>query len=625
MQTSMTQPNSRSRVARLSFSIALGLGALASVARAQDARADSSAVTLDNYVISASRTAQDPRYTPSSVTELPLSELATVQITDLRTALGREPGVIVSTAGGVGGLTSVFIRGANNHHTLFVVDGVRMNDRSTTYNNFLGGADLAGLDRIEVLRGPQSTLYGSSALGGVIALSTTQGCAPTAGTIALTAGSFETLGASAAVQGGSRKIGYSASVARYQTANDEPHNDFEQWSYATRLEFAPTDTVLAGATFRGQNSDFDQNGSRYFVSPGNAASNNYLSTVYGQVRAGEGFKSRLTAALHRRSYDWTDLSGSPWAVNSALNNAREILDWQNTWAPSTRVEVVAGANHERSRYDVDGVRSRDQVIAGYLSGTAHPVKNVTVTAGVRHDDFDSVGEATTWRSGVSWRPAANTKLRTTYGTGFSAPGSDDRYGVASWGQLPNPNLRPEKSRGWDVGIDQTLPSGNATVSATYFQNRFRDLFEWETVDFVTFQGRTANVARAKTEGMEIAVSASLGEAVETRVSYTYLEAHDTTTGARLIRRPRHSGDAEVRVRASQAWLIGAGLRVGADRTETVGPFESYTTVRVFTSYALRPELIVKLRVENALDEAYDDVRGYAALPRGVFGGIEWSF
>lgn len=620
----MTYSNRRSRSTRLIASFLLACGAFAS-ARAQFTLAGTSAVVLDHYIISASRTAQDPKYTPSSVSVLPLPDLAAAQITDLRSALAQEPGVIISSTGPTGGLTSVFMRGANAHQTLFVIDGVRMNDRSATYNNLLGGADLAGVDRVEVLRGPQSTLYGSSAMGGVILMNSTHGCAPFAGTLAVNGGSFDTLGASATVQGGTKQLGYSGALAHFQTANDIPGNDFDQWSYAGRLEFAASDALLVGATFRGQNGDYDQTGSRYYLAPGNAANDNYLGTVYGQVKAGETFTSRLTLALHRRVYDWTDLSGGPWAMNSALRNTRKIVDWQNTWTPLPAIELVAGANYERSRYEVDGAPSRDEVRAGYLSGTAHPLENVTLTAGVRGDDFDSVGGATTWRSGVSWLPVPATKLRATYGTGFSAPGSDDRYGVAAWGQVANPDLKPEKSRGWDAGIDQTLADGTVTLSATYFRNRFTNLFGWETVDFVTFQGRTVNVARATTEGVELAVRARFGPAVETRASYTYLEADDTTTGRRLLRRPRQSGDVEVRVQATKAWLVGAGVRCVADRMESVGPFEDYTTVRVFTSYAVRPELRLKLRVENALDEAYDDVRGYAALPIGVFGGMEWTF
>lgn len=623
----MNKIPSAARIARpLSFLIA-ACGAFVS-ARAQivaEPIAQIAAVNLERYVVSATRTAQDPRYTPSSVTALSLTDLSAAQTPSLLLALAQQPGVTVSRTGPAGGLTTLFLRGAAAHHTLFIVDGVRMNDRSAAYYNFLGGADLGGLDRIEVLRGPQSTLYGSSAMGGVILLSTTHGGGETSGRVAAGGGSFDTFEAAAAVQGGAGRLGYSASVSRFDTANELPRNGFDQWSYATRLEFEVTPALRVGATFRGQNGEFEQVGSRFFVSPGIAANDNYLTTIYGEARAGETFTSRLTAAVHRRVYDWTDLSGSPWAVDSALRNTRKILDWQNTWTPVNEIELVAGANYERSRYDVDGVPSRDEVRAGYVSGTARPSDSVTLTAGVRRDDFDSVGGATTWRTGVSWLPIPTTKLRATYGTGFSAPGSDDRYGVPSWGQRANPDIKPERSRGWDVGVDHTLPQGNVTLSATYFENRFTDLFEWQTVDFTTFEGQIVNVARAKTNGVEVAASGEIATRVTVEATYTYQDAEDAATGQRLIRRPRHSGNVEVRVKIAKAWLAGAGVRFAADRMESAGPYESFTTARVFASYWVRPDLKLNLRVENALDESYEDVLGYAALPRGVFGGIEWSF
>jgi vitamin B12 transporter len=195
------------------------------------------AVRLDNYVVSASRTPQDLKYTPSSVSVLTPNELAASQIPDLRTALAAEPGVIIVDAGASGGQSSVMMRGANSYQTLFVVDGVRMNDRSTAYQKFLGQADLGGIDRIEVLRGPQSTLYGSSAMGGVITIDTTHGCGDTSGSLSALAGSFNTLGGAASVQGGTKTLGYSGFVAREVTDNDRANNTSKNWNYATRVEW----------------------------------------------------------------------------------------------------------------------------------------------------------------------------------------------------------------------------------------------------------------------------------------------------------------------------------------------------------------------------------------------------
>jgi vitamin B12 transporter len=615
------QPTSLSRSAGRIF---VFLCASALAARAQTttdvagAHAAGESIPLDRFVVSASRTLQDPANTPSSVSVVPVAELELAQIGDLRSALGREPGVVVVSTGGAGGPSAIYLRGSNAHHTLFVVDGVRMNDRAASYNNFLGSADLVNVGRLEILRGPQSTLYGSSAMGGIILIDTVQGCGTPTGSLSATAGSFDTYGGGAEISGGTAHVGYSAAAQRLVTANDAPTNELRQWSYSTRLEYAPTELVSVGATFRGQNDDYEQIGSRLFPAPGFVTSDNYLATVYGTLKVSETLSSKLTLGLHRRLYTFADT----WGV-SDMRNTRKVADWQTTWQATDNVEVVAGANYERSRFLVNGVRSKDKVGAGYVSGSWRPVEKITFTGGVRYDDFESVGSAVTWRSGVAWRPAAGTKLRATYGTGFAAPGSDDRYGVPQWGQLPNPDLDPEKSRGWDVGIDQEI-FGKATLGLTYFHNRFRNLFEWEYVDFVTYQGRTVNRSRARTEGVEVSLDATLAPSVRTRISYTYLEAADAT-GARLARRPRHIADGEVRVQATKAFSIGAGLHLVSNRLERTGPIEDYTTVRVFSTYAVRENLLLKLRVENALDEEYEEVLGYASLPRGIFGGVEWRF
>lgn len=612
--------------------LALAAGASAQTAPAPAAGSDAAAASpdvqlLDGYVVSASRTAQDPLFTASAVTSLPLAEVKLAQIDDLRTALGSVPGVYLAQSGPVGAQASVFLRGASSHQTLFVVDGVRMNDRSAAYFNFLGGADLGGVDRVEVLRGAQSTLYGSSAMGGVIALNTTQGCGERTGTAGFTAGSFNTLAGIAAEQGGTANLGYSGSLGYFRTDNDADRNRYEQWSYSTRVEgtFAEAPRLLVGATLRGQQGDYQEPGSRAWHSVADVASDNHLVTAYAQWRESEAFTSRLTAGLHLRRYTYVDRSDPVWPFVSEMRNRRQILDWQNTWRPSAQGEIVAGANYERSRFTINGAPINDRTTAGFVSGIWRPTEQINLTAGLRYDDFSTFGDATTWRVGASWLPAKTTKLRATYGTGFTAPGADDRFGVPSWGQLPNPSLAPEKSRGWDAGIDQTFGNGAATVSATYFANRFKNLFEWQTVNFTTFEGRIVNRAKASTSGAELALAGKFCAAATGRLSYTYLEATNDTDRTRLIRRPRHVIDAELRTQPCKEWTVGAGLHVVADRTEPYVALEDYTTVRVFASYAVSAELTVKARVENALDESYDQVAGYGSLPRAVYGSVEWTF
>jgi vitamin B12 transporter len=571
-------------------------------------------VDLPDYVVSATRTPQDVAVTTSSVDVLPLNRLDLAQIADLRTALGTIPGVNIVNTGAVGGQSSIFIRGSASTQTLFVVDGIPMNSRSAQYNNFLGAADLAGLDRIEVLRGPQSTLYGSAAMGGVIFIDSARGCGAPTGAVSTTFGSFDTLGASAAVKGGVEKFGYSASLARFHTDNDKPHNGFDSWSYSTRFEGTPTESLVLGATFRGQQGDSEE----YVYGDSNVAADNHLTTVYAQWNRDKEFSSRLTAGQHQRRYTYTN------DYTSEIRDRRDIIDWQNTWFDFQGAELVGGATYEHDRHVADGATDVTDNTAGYFSATVHPTKESTVNAGLRYDDFETFGSAWTWRTGASWLPVAGTKLHASVGTGFCAPSQQDLDGNPAWGMLGNPNLKAEQSTGWDLGVDQHVFGDAVIASVTYFNTRYRDRIVYVS-DPVTWIGQMQNVNRARTSGFETAVAATLTKTIRARLAYTYLEARDLTEGKRLARQPRHTLDVELTAQPLAAWTIGAGLHVVASRVDTYVPLEDYTTVRLFTSYEVVKNVLLKARIENALDEKYREVAGYDALPFRAFGGVEYKF
>jgi vitamin B12 transporter len=578
----------------------------------------------DQYVVSASRTPQDPGYTPSNVSSLSLPSLDSAQVPDLRTALSETPGVVVANSGAVGSQSSIFLRGANSDLTLFVVDGVRLNTENISYANFLGGANLAGLDRIEVLLGPQSTLYGSSAMGGVILLETARGSGSPSGILSAYAGSFGSYGAEASVEGGAGTVGYSAAISHEQTDNDRPYNRYRNWNYSTRLEDAFAPWLTAGVTLRGQVGNYEEAGPVPETPPlGDISTTTDLATVYVEAHQGDQFRSRLTAAWYQDEYTYND--GTPYDFYYA-RNTREILDWQNTWEATRWAELVAGVNAESSYYDSDGITA-DHSLAEYFSSTLRPVSEIELTAGLRHDHFDTAGDSTTWRTGLAYIPAKGTKLRATYGTGFNAPTPSDVYGEAPY-ILPNPSIQPEKSRGWDAGIDQTLLNGSLTLSGTYFENHFSNLLEYEVENPVTYAGEEINIDRASTSGFEFEANAKLGTATAARLGYTYLQALDDATDTRLIRRPRHTLDASMETQLAKQWVVGAGVHLVADRVDGIylpAQFGGYTTLRFYTQYKLRPNLFFKLRVENALDRTYQEVAGYPALPRGIYGGVEWRF
>jgi vitamin B12 transporter len=586
-------------------------------------RAQSGVTALAPLVVSATRTPQDSGSIPSDVAAVSPATLDDAQVPDLRTALSETPGVTVVNSGAAGSQSSVFLRGANSDLTLFVVDGVRLNTGAISYANFFGGADLSGLDRIEVLLGPQSTLYGSSAMGGVILLETARGSGAPSGTVSAYAGSFGSYGAEAAVSGGSPTADYSASVSRETTDNDRPNNAYRNWNYSTRLEEAPTPWLLAGVTLRGQVGDYEEPGPVPVSGPpGDVATRTDLATAYAEVHSGDQFRSRLTAGWYQDEYTYDD--GDPYDFYYD-RDTRDILDWQNTWEACKAAEIVAGVDDEASYYDSGGLTA-DHSLAEYLSTTLKPISQIELTAGLRHDHFDTAGGATTWRTGLAYLPAKGTKLRATYGTGFNAPTPSDRYGEPPY-ILPNPAVQPERSRGWDAGIDQTLFSGGLTLSGTVFANRFTDLLEYEIANPVTYAGEEVNVDRASTSGAEFEAGGRIGS-VTLRAGYTYLQALDDTGDVRLIRRPRHTFDGGAEDRIGRQWLLGAGVHLVADRLDgayTPAPLGGYTTARLIAQFEARRGLYLRIRLENALNRTYQEVAGYPALPRAVYGSVEQRF
>jgi vitamin B12 transporter len=611
-------PSSRSRLAGLSLAACAALVPLRS--RAQDtAPVD----VLATYVVSASRTPEDPALTPSTVTLLSLADLQAAQVGSLGSALGELPGVSVAESGATGGQTSVFLRGASSDQSLFVVDGVRLNTSTVTYYNLLGGANLDGLDRVEVLLGPQSTLYGSSAMGGVILLETARGDGPASGSIAAEAGSFATTAESITEQGSSGPLDYSGSLGRLDTDNDRAYNEYANWNYSGRLDGRISPSLLVGGTVRGQVGHYEEPGPITYPSPGDVQTVTDLATAYAEYDGRSGLKSRVTAAWYQDEYTWD--KGTPDAYYA--RNTRDILEWQNTWEAATWAEVVGGLDYEGSGYDADGVTT-DHSLAGYLSATLHPARALELTVGLRRDDFTTVGAATTGRVGAAYvLDGGATKLHATYGTGFNAPTPDERYGEPPY-LLPNPGLRPERSRGWDYGVDQRFPGGGLTASATVFENKFRDLLEDEITNPITYAGQEVNVDSATTRGVEAGVAAKLTKRVSVRAGYTYLDAADDTTGGRLIERPRHVLDAGLECQITKDWLAGGGLHLVADRVDGAyapEPLGGYTTARVYTSYALTRDVLLKLRVENLLNRSYQEVVGYPALPFAVYSGLEWRY
>lgn len=600
--------------------------------RAQPVSGIAPATSLDPFVTSATRTPARPQTLGSAVDAFSAAEFARRQISSLSQALGSATGAPHFSSGAAGGTTSLFLRGANSNQTLFLVDGLRLNDPNTDYQVFLGGACLASCDSLEVAHGPQSTLYGGEAVGGVISLRAQRGEGPASGRVALEAGSFGTVQGAISAQGERGANAYSFSAQGGHTDNDRPNNSFDSANTTLRLDRKVNPNVSIGGTARWFHGVYGDPGDRYTNDPDNETrEDNLLLTAFADVTFSPDWNAHLVlGGQDRRFVAESPRDGRPTAY-TVVKNRRAVLDAQTSYTGIARHRITSGltaeANHTRNT-GFGNINRKQALLAVFAQDEFSPVENVFLTGGLRSDDFDTFGRATTGRATAAWLSAQRTlKLRASYGTAFRSPSFLDLYGQSAF-YIGNPDLRPEKARGWDAGIDVYLPQKRGTIGLTWFETNYRDLVVF---DFGVSPSTVINVERARTRGAELAFQASLAGAFELRASYTYLEADNLSQSKRLLRRPKHSANLDAWHDFGRGFSAGAGLAFAAGREDvhartfaTIGA-EDYTVVRVYAAYEISSRFTLKVRAENLLNEGYEEVNGYPALGVGGFAGIEWKF
>ncbi|MDI1250304.1 MAG: TonB-dependent receptor [Lacunisphaera sp.] len=594
------------------------------------AQAGAAPEKLETYVVTATRTPAALTTTGTAVDTLSGAELARMQLNNLGAVLAGIPGAPTAASGAPGGVTSLFLRGANSNQTLFLVDGIRFNDPNTDYQATLGGACLGACDNLEVSHGPQSTLYGGEAIGGVIAIRGQRGTGVAHGSLAVEAGSFGTIQGAASTQAGDEQSGYTFSIMGGHTDNERINNAFDSTSYALRLDRKLSAKVAVGTTWRGFVGTYGSPGPAIgwgADDPDNEESeSNQLATVFAEFTPTPEFVSKAVLGGQDRRY--VSFDGT---ADTVIKNRRAVLDWQATWTANDQHRLTGGVtaelNHTRNT-GFGSINRRQQLLAVFVQDEWTPVKNVFLTAGLRSDDHDTYGRATTGRATAAWLSAGSRwKLRGSYGTAFRSPSFLDLYGQSSF-YVGNPDLQAEKARGWDAGVDYFLADRKGVVSATWFDTRISNLI---TYDFASFPSTVQNVGRARTRGLEVAGKFTLPGAVDVRLAYSHLEADDLTVGTRLLRRPRNSGSLDVWHDFGGGFSAGTGLVVAHDRMDVhAATFatvrgEDYTVVRVYGAWQATPRLAVKARVENLLDEKYEQVHGYPQTGAGAYAGVEWKF
>ena len=614
--------------------------------RAQDAVTSTSTdqeetAESEPVVVSATRFDIPLEQSPASVSVITSEDLEQKQIERVSDALREVPGLSVVQTGTAGQLTSVFMRGLPSQDMQVLLNGIPINQ------GLAGQFDFANLmtddiDRIEVVRGPQSTLYGPRALAGVIQIFTKRGEGQPGITLSAEGGSYDTFREWSQSDGKIDNFDYSVGASRLDTDNARPNNNYRNTAGIADVGWSPNEQLRIGGLFTYSVSDTGNPNSIFDPRPiDHFLTERWLIAPNVDWKATHWWEHKLIFAYdHERQINDPNQDGFVGPTRALFE--RTTVDYQNDLRPASWLTLTSGFFYSRVNAGQERpfvlqifgpqptfVSDHTEEIAGFLQATVTPIENLIFVAGGRFDQFNQFGDVWTYRFAGSYKiDKTNTTLHSSVATGFSPPSSQDKIFGNNFG------LKPEKDLGGDIGVRQELWSGggrSVTVGATYFHNDLSNV--------IGFNGlfKTLNLGAAETQGLEAELRAQPIADFLFTASYTYLDAEKTSSadisqpqGARLPRRPRN----EVYISASYLWY--KRLRTTAEakfvnaREELNfgGPnfdIEDYNFVNIAAEYEINSHLSIFGRIDNVTNEHYAEVFGFPALGRAAYGGVKVRF
>jgi vitamin B12 transporter len=595
-------------------------------------------------VISATTIPTPADQIASSVTVVTAAEIERDQRRTVPDVLNTIPGLNVVQTGGAGGQTSVFMRGTNSSHVKVLIDGIDVSDPSTANRTFdFGHLQTYDIERIEVLRGPQSGLYGADAIGGVISITTKKGEGPPKVRATAEGGSLATFNQAASLSGSTDRTNYAFNVSHLHSGNipvtpdrfvapGRPAigNSYDNLTASTRLGVDINPNFSANFVARYTEAELRRSDLQFPAPLFAAVAPTQQSGQENKqfFTRGEGVWSLLDGrVVNRFGAAYSDLltwNAPPNVLPTSSRGMREKFDWRSDIKLAPGHTVVLGVEKENEHFRT-ATLSRDNGNQGaFAELQSEFAQRFFFAANVRNDNNGQFGSYSTWRVAPAFVvPGTETKLKASYGTGFKAPSLSQLYQDFAPFFFANPNLRPEKSKGYDVGFEQPLFDNRVRFGVTYFRNDIVDL-----INCNTFCTTVINIDAATITGAESFVSWAVTDRLKVRADYTYTMARNALTGMMLLRRPKDKYTVEAVWQATnQLTLSATGLWVGSwvdvDRAfvdpAPISP--SYSIVNVAANYAVNPNLTVFGRADNLFNRKYENPNGYLQPGFAVYAGI----
>jgi len=579
---------------------------------------------LKYYIIVTANRLEEPLEKVSAsftlITEQEIKERQAVTLAELLLGV---PGFSRAQVGSIGHLTSLFIRGAESDHNLVLINGIPINDPASSYFDF-SGLSLDDIERIEIVRGPQSTLYGSDALGGVINLITKKGGKGTKFNLSFIGGSDSTYKGSFSFSLGNESENFYFSSSHFSTEGNFKNDDYKNTTLSLRGELKIKNKSKLEVFARYTKTDLGIP----FSSPQIPSFSRRQKTEETVISfpfslAFSSLKLKLNLSYFKRNYIFKD----PDAFWSYLNTKSNILrlDAQSDFAYSIGIFTIGGewrkffvTSEDNFGISIDNRKIDTRAL--FIQNQVHIDKTLFLTTGIRFDYHSEFGSHYSPRV-TGALLLGNTKFKASIGSGFRAPRPYELY--TFWG---NRDLKPEISTNWEIGVEQKLFNSRIIAGITYFSSNIKDLIVY---DFSTF--KLQNLAQTEISGEEITLYFIPHRNFNLKLNYTHLIAQDKKKKEELLRRPRHTFNLNVNFKPVERFNINlnfiyVGKRKDLDEINFIfienPPFNR---IDLSSRWLLEKRIHLICKISNVLNKKYQEVYGYPSPNRGIYFGLEYSF
>jgi len=622
-------------------------------------KSDTSGVyKLSDVVVTATKSNTNTLELANSITIIDSADISNRNKINVFELLKTEYGVSYTTQGPQGTLSNISIRGGDVGNTVVMIDGIKMNLTSDPANVYdFASLTVESIDRIEILRGPQSMLYGSDALSGVVNIISKKGNGKPLFSLVAEGGSYNTFKGALGVSGSSNAFNYNLSFGRTQSegfsAASEKYGNREKDGYegnnfVSRFGFDFNDDTFLNlfVRFTKSDADYDRNGGEF----GDDPTYNYNQEEF-VTRAETGFNTivglwdqKVGLSFYRsiRKYKYDSTLYNPDISRSLYDGKRFKFDWLNTFNLPLNNFLTFGFDAELDQstsqfyllssfgpFESIIPKSNVSIVGVYLQDQVEFFNSFFATGGIRFDNHEKFGSAFTYRFApayIIWE--TGTKIKATVGTGFKAPSIFYLYDPF----FGNDSLKPERSFGWDIGIEQFFWSKGVTIGATYFYNNFTDLIGTDE------NFKSININEAETKGIEAYIITNISDDLLIKFNYTYLQTEDKGEGSvdkgmQLLRRPRN----KAALITSYDFLKRANITIEIiyndirdDKNFSTFPatrltLSSYTLLNIAAQFNILNWLTVTGRVDNLLNVDYEDIYGYATPGLSGYAGVKINF